>query len=231
MSKPLTLKVLAIALSFTCITGFGLKDLTTPIGDKLGGGDKCEDDDKSCKLKAEVKGVALTAAAAAAVKLLKDMVVEHNVQKVTGETEVIDKYKKDHNKLPKKPVAMTYTSMSDPGNVIKPGDTVKLISEIEVVPSKKKQKIVIEERITIFDRDDPKQVLRSFVKPVNQDNKRGGAYQNTIQFTIPKGMQQGKYPITTDLLLDKKVAKNVKTDLKLVLNVLPSGEGQIIALN
>ena len=230
MKKRATFSLLVAAVSFTCLTGFGLGDLKTPIGDKLGGGDKCDKGDEKCQLKAEAKGAAIVAGTALAVKLLKDMVVEYKVQQITGESEVIKKYLKENKTLPDQPTPILYTSKPLKKTTVKPGSKITYVSEMEIVPSKKKEEVLIKERLVITNADDHKKKLE-YPKLVNAQNKRGGRYKNTLSFTMPKKMPQGVYPISVELFINDKKVKNIDSDVKLVLNVDRFGAGELVALN
>jgi hypothetical protein len=226
------MKTLSLALVLASLTavsahaGFGINDLK----DKVDKSHKCDPSDQGCKNKEHLKAVAKVAAVAVAAKVITDMVVEYNTQKVSDESKVIAEYKEKYKTLPPKPVASLYTTQTLPGKVVEPGKKVKIQSEIEVVPGSQQKEALIEERISIFDNEDHSKELKNMTKQVNAQTKRGGRYKNEFSFQLPEGLPQGVYPIKTALLIDGQSAKTADNDIQLVLQVNPAGQMQVLAL-
>lgn len=226
------MKIVKIALvlaSFAAVNaqaGLGLGDLK----DKVDKSHKCDPSDQGCKNKEHLKAAAKVAAVAVAAKIIADMVVEYQTQKVSDENKVIAEYKEKYKTLPPKPVASVYTTQTLPGKVVEPGKKVKIQSEIEVVPGSEQKEALIEERISIYDNEDNTKELKNMTKPVNAQTKRGGRYKNEFSFQLPEGLPQGVYPIKTALLIDGQAAKTANNDIQLVLHVDPAGQMQVLAL-
>lgn len=226
------MKIVKIALviaSFAAVNaqaGLGLGDLK----DKVDKSHKCDPSDQGCKNKEHLKAAAKVAAVAVAAKIIADMVVEYQTQKVSDENAVIAEYKGKYKTLPPKPVASVYTTQTLPGKVVEPGKKVKIQSEIEVVPGSQQKEALIEERISIYDNEDNTKELKNMTKPVNAQTKRGGRYKNEFSFQLPEGLPQGVYPIKTALLIDGQAAKTANNDIQLVLHVDPAGQMQVLAL-
>ncbi len=225
------MKKLSLALALASLTavsanaGLGLNDIKNSI-DKS---HKCDPSDQGCKNKEHLKAAAKVAAVAVAAKVIADMVVEYQTQKVSDESKVIAEYKEKYKTLPPKPVASMYTTQTLPGKVVEPGKKVKIQSEIEVVPGSQQKEALIEERISIFDNEDNTKELKNMTKQVNAQTKRGGRYKNEFSFQLPEGLPQGVYPIKTDLLIDGQAAKSANNDIQLVLQVHSDGQMQVLA--
>jgi len=166
--------------------------------------------------KKHLRTIAAVVAVGIAAKLIYDMVVEHRARKINDADKVLAKYRSTHKDLPEKPVLLAYESTIKPGSVISAGETVSIISAVEVVPGKKVKEVLVEEEIAIYDNEDPTKVLKSLVKPVNADSKSGGAFENEFTFTLPKGMPQGVYPIRTRVFVNGVPQQPVENKMQLV---------------
>ncbi|ACE85851.1 hypothetical protein [Cellvibrio japonicus] len=208
------------------VQAFDLKDLARNIDRSY----KCKSGDQSCKNRERLKAVARVAAIAGAVALITKMVIDYRSQRTSGADEVAAEYKAQNAQLPLEPVATEYTTKTLPGPVVEPGKPVVIQSDIVVVPGTKKQKTLIEERITIYDNEDNTKALNNLTKAVNAKTKTGGRYQNEFSFTLPEGLPQGVYPIKTQLLLDGKVVSDASNDIQLVMHVNERGAMQVVAM-
>ncbi len=226
MKKIVSVIALSSLVAVGAQAGFGIGDLKGAI-DRSG---KCAAGDQDCKNQEHLKAAVKVAVVAVAVKLIADMVVEYQTQKVSDEAKVIAEYKSKYKTLPPEAFASIYTTTTLPGKVVRPGKKVKIQSEIEVVPGEQQKESLIEESITIYDNEDNTKELKNLKKLVNGDTKRAGRYKNEFTFQLPEGLPQGVYPIKTQLMLDGKMAKTASNDIQLVLNVDSAGKWQVIAL-
>ncbi|MCE3251493.1 MAG: hypothetical protein K0Q67_503 [Cellvibrio sp.] len=206
---------------------FDLMDLKRTVDKSY----KCDSGDQSCKNREHLKAAAKIAAVAIAVTLITKMVIKHRSQRIAEEAQVADDYKTKNTTLPVEPVATEYVTKTLPGNIVEPGKEVIIQSDIVVVPGTKQKTALIEERIAIYDNEDNTKELKNFTKPVNEETKRGGRYQNEFSFTLPEGLPQGVYPIKTELLLNGKVVNDSNNDIQLVLQVNEAGSMQLVAMN
>jgi hypothetical protein len=179
--------------------------------------------------KKNLRKLGVIVAVGIAAKLIYDMVVEHKATQVNDESDVVNKYKKTHKRLPNEPVLVAYQSDIRPGDVVKAGNQVSIISSLEVVRSESSRTVKIEEEITIYDNEDHSKPLKSLTKQVNQNTNASGAFQNEFTFKLPKGMPQGIYPVKTKVLLDGKAFEPVDAQMQLVLNETFNGGYQLVA--
>ena len=222
-------KLLILCLSVTFVHSsyaFDLTDLKRTFDKSY----KCQSGDQSCKNREHLKAAAKIAAVAVAVTVITKMVIKHRSERITKEEQVADEYKAQNKNLPAEPIATEYMTKALPGNVVEPGKEVIIQSDIVVVPGTQQKTALIEERITIYDNEDSTKELRNFTKPVNEETRSGGRYQNEFAFTLPEGLPQGVYPIATELLLNGKVAGNSNNDIQLVLQVNEFGSMQLLAM-
>jgi len=226
--KMRTLIVTTMAVSL--LTGFGFGDLKKNV---LPDTDKCKgaSDPHKCRKRENLKSAGKIAAIGVAAKLIYDMVISFNTKQTSSENNVVSKYKKKHKTLPDNPVLTSYKSSLKPGDVVKAGKEVLIVSNLEVVAGKKSSKVKIQEKIAIYDSEDNKKLLKELIKDVNSKTGKSGAFKNEFKFTLPVGMPQGIYPIKTLVVIDKKNQKEVKNKMQLVLEINADDEYRIVALN
>ena len=213
-------KIGIAALTFTCVTGFGLKDIKPDL-------DKCKDKKKDKKCKAEEIGKVVVIAAAA--KLIYDMVLEYNSKEVANEKQVKDKYLKDKKELPNEPQVLMYKSSLKPGTVVKVGKQTKVVSSLEVIPGKNSATVDIQEKIEIYDNEETDKVIKSLVKAVNEKTQKTGSFENEFNFTLPEGMPQGVYRVKTAVLLNGKEQKDTSNEMQVVLFTAPNSDSTLVA--
>lgn len=228
LKKPLAI-IATVCLAGTLTTGFGLKDLAKEIKPDT---DKCakSSNRSDCERKENLKTAAKVAAIGIAAKIIYDMVIDYKSKKVEDEGKVIETYKSKFKNLPDTAQVVSYESNLRPGQVVKPGEPVLLVSRVEVVPGKDGAPVLVQEKISIHDNEDPEKVIKSLVKTVNESTKQGGAYENEFSFTLPVGMPQGVYPVRTAVLLNEKETTQEKNEMQVVLQVTQDGR-YLIALS
>ncbi|MEP1740759.1 MAG: hypothetical protein ABJI60_16975 [Kangiellaceae bacterium] len=165
-----------------------------------------------------LKQIGAVVAIGVAAKLIYDMVVDYQSKQINDEGEVVDRYVETHGALPPEPVLVTYESSIKPGEVVTAGNDISIQSKLEVVRGADTRTVDIQEKITIFDNEDPTKELKSLVKAVNTDSKKSGAFENEFTFKLPKGMPQGVYPVKTAVIVDGKEQPARNSQMQLVFN-------------
>ena len=178
-----------------------------------------------------LKQIGTIVAIGIAAKLIYDMVVDYKTKQVTSEDEVIDRYVKTHKQLPEEPVLVTYESSIKPGEVVSVGNDISIQSKLEVVRSASSRTVDIQEKITIYDNEDHSKELKSLTKPVNDESKTSGSFENEFTFKLPKGMPQGIYPVKTEVIVDGKAFEPVNSQMQLVYFEELSNPSQLVAVN
>ncbi|WP_144392546.1 hypothetical protein [Pleionea sediminis] len=181
-----------------------------------------------CKKK-HLRTVGALIVAGVAAKIIYDMVIDYRSEQTRNDKQVVNKYKEQHKELPSNPQLLSYQSTIKPGAVVNPGKKISVQSSLEVVRGKKSNELNIQEKITIYDNEDPDKVLKSLVKQVNSKTNKCGAFSNEFTFTLPKGMPQGVYPIKTEVLVDGVAYETTENQMQLVVN--REQQNMLIALN
>ena len=151
-----------------------------------------------------------------AAKLIYDMVVDYRSKQVNDEAEVAARYKKIHGHLPQDALLVDYESSIQPGDVVSAGTSISIQSRLEVVRSASSRQVDIQEKIIIFDNEDPTKELKSLTKGVNAKTKTSGAFVNEFTFKLPKGMPQGIYPVRTQVIVNGQAYEPVNSQMQLV---------------
>ncbi|MDQ7049048.1 MAG: hypothetical protein Q9M92_05705 [Enterobacterales bacterium] len=151
-----------------------------------------------------------------AAKLIYDMVVDYQSKQVNDEAQVATRYKKLHGHLPPQPLLVDYESSIKPGDVVSAGTDISIQSRLEVVRGESTRQVNIQEKIIIFDNEDPTKELKSLTKVVNEKTKTSGAFVNEFTFKLPKGMPQGIYPVRTQVIVNGQAYEAVHSQMQLV---------------
>jgi hypothetical protein len=150
-----------------------------------------------------------------AENLIAGMIVKYATRRTRSEKEVREDYVKEKGELPRFTTATSYRTEILPGSLVSAGDDVRIRSYIEVVPGNTGAEALIEERLTIWDNEDSQLALKTMTKDAGKES--GGVFRGEFSFTLPEGLPQGLYPITTELMLDGELSGDRKLQLQLVL--------------
>lgn len=215
-----------IMIAGTFTTGFGLKDLSKQVKPDF---DKCDEkkNKSDCKTKEVLKTTTKVVVIGIAAKIIYDMVIDYKSKNVADENAVVKSYKGKHKALPSKAQVVSYSTSLKPGQVVKPGKPVLLVSKVEVVPGKDGAPVIVQEKISIHDNEDTDKVIKSLTKSINDPGQKGGIYENEFSFTLPIGMPQGVYPIQTSVILNDTESNKENNEMQVVLQVLENGTYQI----
>lgn len=175
-------------------------------------------------LKKAVQSTAERTVINVASDMVRDMIVDATTVQTSTEKEVKKEYEEANGSLPEKMTVTAYRTLILPGEQIKAGTKVKVKSYIEVVPGRDGKHARIEEKLTIWDNEDNSIPLKSMVKEAGES---GGVYEGEFSFTLPEGLPQGVYPVSTSLMMDGEWIRDEKHELQLVF--LASDGTEVIA--
>lgn len=173
------------------------------------------------------KQTARQIAAETTEQMIRGMIIGYTTEQTRSDTEVAEQYEKEYGDLPANARVSSYRTEIQPGASVSPGTEVKVRSWIEVTPGRSGNRPAIEERLTIWDNEDNTVALKSMTKEAGE---RAGAFRGEFTFTLPEGLPQGVYPVSTDLMLNGERVGDQKHGLQLVLRVMPSGDHLLLAL-
>ena len=168
-------------------------------------------------------------AIATAEQLIHDMIIKYTTRRTRSEKEVVKDYKKEGVELPRYATARTYRAEILPGSLVVPGDDVRIRSYIEIIPGNTGEEARIEERLTIWDNEDNSMALKNLTKAAGRES--GGVFRGEFSFTLPEGLPQGMYPITTELILNGEISGDRTLQLQLVLFESDSDVVRFVASN
>lgn len=150
----------------------------------------------------------------ATADLIRGMIIGYTSKQTKSNDEVTEEYTKDKGSLPVNPTVASYRSEVEPGVAVSPGTEVWVKSYIEVVQGSGNQRVTLQERLTIWDNEDNTIALKSMTKNAG---KKGGGFTSEFSFTLPEGLPQGVYPVSSDLMLNGELVDDQRHSLQLVI--------------
>lgn len=170
--------------------------------------------------KNRVKG----AAAGAAIGAFACFAINANSRQTKTANQVEADYKSVRGGLPSSPSVVAYNTSISPGQVIRPGADVSVISNIEVVSGQQVPVKDVKEEIVLLD---PKgEEFKRGTKAVGENGTPGsGAYQNTFAFKMPNSAPQGVYTVKTQVYVNGSPAQQRENRVQLVMQ----GNGMLLA--
>lgn len=158
--------------------------------------------------------------------LVREMIITYTLEQTSSEAEVSEVYEEENGELPVNTTVTAYRTEILPAAAVSPGTEVHVKTFIEVVPGSNGKKAVIEEKLIIWDNEDNTVALKSMRK---RAGSKGGAFAGEFTFSLPEGMPQGVYPITTSLMMDGEWLQDEKHRLQLVFYGESDGDGTLVA--
>lgn len=147
-------------------------------------------------------------------ELIRDMFIGYTSVQTKSNEEVTEEYSKENGSVPESTKVSAYRTQIYPSAAVSPGTEVKVKSYIEVVQGRTSTMAVLEERLTIWDNEDNSIALKSMTKEAGE---KGGGFVGEFSFTLPEGLPQGVYPISSDLMLNGELVGDQKHQLQLVI--------------
>lgn len=128
--------------------------------------------------------------------------------------QVEDEYRQAHSgRLPSsEPVVQAYSVNLNPGTNVQSGEKLQLVSNMTVVRGASQPVNEIKEVMTLTAPDGN---TRTAEKKANEQ-PGSGAYENTFNLTLPKGVAPGAYPVKTQLIVNGKPMAERNKELRVV---------------
>ncbi len=147
--------------------------------------------------------------------MIRGMIIGYTTVQTRSDEEVAEEYSRKNGSLPENTTVSAYRTEVRPGAAVSPGTEVHVKSYIEVVRGRSGQRAVIEERLTIWDNEDNTIALKSMTKEAGE---QAGAFTGEFTFTLPEGLPQGVYPVSSDLMLNGELVGDRRHELQLVFS-------------
>ncbi|WP_116368337.1 hypothetical protein [Parahaliea mediterranea] len=146
-------------------------------------------------------------------EIIRDMIIGYTSVQTKTPEEVNRDYEKETGSRPVNTTVSAYRTQILPGDAVSPGTKVRVKSYIEVVEGSSGKPVVLEERLTIWDNEDNTIALKAMTKEAGE---RGGGFTGEFSFTLPEGLPQGVYPVSSDLMLNGELVGDKRHSLQLV---------------
>jgi hypothetical protein len=123
-----------------------------------------------------------------------------------------DYRRQNAGKLPvQEPVVQAYNVNVNPGNEVKSGSKVQLVSNMTVVRAANQPVNEVKEVLTLVGPEGN----RTAEKKANE-KPGSGAYENTFNVSFPQNISPGSYPLKTQLYVNGKLKETRQQNLRLV---------------
>ncbi len=163
------------------------------------------------------RGASYGAASGVATKLFNDMLIEHRARRLKDKEAVATAYKKEKGSaVPDQSEVTRYETSTEPDAVVEGGMRYILTSQIALLQGLKEPEVLLEEELQLYDNVDTDNMLRSVRKPVNEDSKTGGEFDNQFAFILPDGIPEGVYPVRTKVYVNGKEKRDYATAMQVV---------------
>ncbi len=170
----------------------------------------------------QAAGAAIGGAVGGAVGALGCMAYNYSTRQKRSAAQVEKVYEARQGRLPERTQVTSYSAALQPGNMIAGGTQATLVSNVELVKGRDSPQPKVEEAVEMRSPDG--KVLNRARKSA-QSIQGSGEYENQFRFTLPKGVDEGVYPITVALYVDgeQKQTRSVQ------MQVASSGEARVLA--
>lgn len=141
----------------------------------------------------------------------------YQISKKKDAVEVNDEYRKEHGgQLPAETVVTKYETKTDPSGVVNRGETLAIVSEIELVKgadSTGKDRVDQELMISDATGKNTKKLRKQALSEANAS----GAYVTRFSFKPTEELAQGTYPYKTVLYLNDEPVRESKGKIQIVM--------------
>ena len=139
------------------------------------------------------------AAVGGAVGALACIAYNYSTRQKRSAKQVEKEYENKNGALPPKTQVLRYSAALQPNNMVSSGSSATLVSNIELVKGRDAAEPKVEEALEMRSPDG--KVVNTARKSA-QGIKGSGEFENQFTFTLPKGVDEGIYPIDLTLYVD-----------------------------
>ena len=161
------------------------------------------------------------AAIGGALGALACMAYNYSTQQKKSADQVEKDYKNQNGALPQQTKVLSYTAALQPGNSVASGSNATLVSDIALVKGQNSPEPKVEESLEMRAPDG--KVLNTTRKTAQVHGS--GEFENRFNFNLPKGVDEGVYPVDLTLYVDgeRKDSRSVR------MQVASNGETRWLA--
>ena len=159
------------------------------------------------------KGHLVGAAVGAGIGAIACTAYNYHARQVRDGRAVEADYKRDRGALPLASTVSSYTSSLEPGNTVRSGAPVALRSNVVVIHGTQDQAPRVAETLTLLSPEG--KALSTVTKPAS-DISGTGEYQTDFSFTLPKGVENGRYTVRSSVSMNDKVVRTNDTPMLVV---------------
>ena len=158
--------------------------------------------------------------------LIRSMTVDYTVEQTRSGDDVLVDYREQTGTRPLQTIVSSYQCWMTPNGSARPGQEVTIQSVVQVIRGSRGGRVKIEERLSIWDNEDPDSMLTEMTKPLGRGASNGGELRGEFKFTLPEGMPQGVYPVMMEVLMDGEEVGDRRFELQLVMR----GDGTMMIM-
>lgn len=149
--------------------------------------------------------------------MIRSMVVDYQVEQTRSGDDVLQDYQEQTGTRPVRTFVSSYQCWMSPNGSARPGQEIVIQSVVQVIRGSRGGRVRIEERLSIWDNEDPDSMLTEMTKPLGRSASDGGELRGEFTFTLPEGMPQGVYPVMMEVLMDGEEVGDRRFELQLVM--------------
>jgi hypothetical protein len=156
-----------------------------------------------------------SAAVGAAIGALACMAINSITKQTKSAQEVEKQVVATRGELPAAPSVLSYRTIINPNTPIRPGASISVASEMEVVGGTQSAPSELKEEIILMDPSG-KEFRRGSKPIVRPGDSVAGGFQNVFNFAMPSSAPQGVYSVRTLLYLNGNVARTADQRFQIV---------------
>ena len=106
--------------------------------------------------------------------LIRSMTVDYRVEQTRTGDDVLVDYREETGTRPLQTIVSSYQCWMTPNGSARPGQEVRIQSVVQVIRGSRGGRVRIEERLSIWDNEDPDSMLTEMTKPLGRGASDGG---------------------------------------------------------
>ena len=113
--------------------------------------------------------------------LIRSMTVDYRVEQTRTGDDVLVDYREETGTRPLQTIVSSYQCWMTPNGSARPGQEVRIQSVVQVIRGSRGGRVRIEERLSIWDNEDPDSMLTEMTKPLGRGASDGGELRGELR--------------------------------------------------